>query len=76
METAKLFENGRSQAVRLPKRYRFSVDEVLITRLGEAVMLLPKDSAWGVFLSGLTDFSDDFLTDGRSVEQPVIRDEL
>ena len=42
MELAKLFENGRSQAVRLPKKYRFSGDEVIIQKLGEAIMLIPK----------------------------------
>lgn len=42
MTTAKIFENGRSQAVRLPKEYRFSEDEVLISKVGEIVMLIPK----------------------------------
>ena len=37
MMTAKVFENGRSQAVRLPKDYRFSMDEVLISRVGKIV---------------------------------------
>ena len=49
METAKIFENGRSQAVRLPKKYRFTGDEVLVHRLGEAVMLLPKEASWKTF---------------------------
>jgi len=47
METAKLFNNGRSQAVRLPKKFRFEGKEVLIQRKGEAVVLLPiKPSKW------------------------------
>ena len=44
MMTAKLFENGRSQAVRLPKEYRFDGDEVAINKIGDVVILMPKDS--------------------------------
>ena len=42
MTTAKLFENGRSQAVRLPKECRFSGDEVAINKVGDVVILMPK----------------------------------
>ena len=42
MDTAKLFINGRSQAVRLPKEFRFEGDEVMIKRVGDAVVLLPR----------------------------------
>jgi antitoxin VapB len=48
MTTAKIFENGRSQAVRLPEEYCFSEDEVFINRVGEIVMLIPKTSKWAV----------------------------
>ena len=53
METAKIFENGRSQAVRLPKKFRFDVDEVVVQQLGDAVILVPRDSLWKTFLEGL-----------------------
>lgn len=76
METAKIFENGRSQAVRLPKKYRFLGDEVFILRIGHAVVLLPKDDVWETFLSGLNSFSDDIFEDGREQEVPVDRDVL
>lgn len=66
MDTAKLFENGRSQAVRLPKEYRFDGSEVRIVKLGEAVMLFPADSAWSVFMNGISSFSDDFMQEGRN----------
>ena len=42
MKTAKIFKHGNSQAVRLPKEFRFDDDEVLIKRSGEGVLLLPK----------------------------------
>lgn len=76
METAKIFDNGRSQAVRLPKKYRFTDSEVYIHRLGNAVMLVPKDEAWQTFLDGLNSFTDDFMQDGRSADIPTERDEL
>lgn len=76
METAKIFENGRSQAVRLPKEFRFVGDEVFVQKLGHAVMLYPKDTAWEIFLNGLDSFSEGFLADGRETEIPVERDAL
>ena len=65
MTTAKIFENGRSQAVRLPKEYRFSEDEVFINRIGEIVMLIPKSSKWAGLQNGIRMFSDYFMTEGR-----------
>lgn len=60
MNTAKLFVNGNSQAVRLPKEYRFQGDEVVIKRMGNAVVLLPKDDPWKVMFDALTKFPEDF----------------
>lgn len=76
MLTAKLFENGRSQAVRLPKECRFDGDEVMINKIGDVVFLIPKDNEWAGLLSSLDLFSDDFMKDGR--EQPIAqsREEL
>ena len=68
MMTAKLFENGRSQAVRLPKECRFSGDEVAINKVGDIVILMPTENPWTGFLNSLALFSDDFMGDGR--EQP------
>ena len=65
MEVAKIFENGRSQAVRLPKQFRFSGGEVFVQKLGGAVLLVPKEAAWQTLLNGLNSFTDDFFEDGR-----------
>ena len=65
METAKIFENGRSQAVRLPQKYRFQADEVVIQKLGDAVLLVPKESLWNTFLDGVNSFTDDIFENGR-----------
>ena len=75
MLTAKIFENGRSQAVRLPKDYRFDCDEVIVNKIGDAVILLPKSSKWnGVLL--MNQFPGDFFEEGRSQPQPQEREEL
>ena len=63
METAKLFKNGKSQAVRLPKKYRFPGDKVLIKRVGNAVVLLPDRESWETLFESLEQFSDDFMLD-------------
>ena len=65
MQTARLFTNGRSQAVRLPKEYQFIGKDVYIQRIGEAVILFPVDKEWEVFLHGLNSFSDNFMSEGR-----------
>ena len=65
METAKIFENGRSQAVRLPKKFRFDVDEVVVQQLGDAVLLVPKSSLWQTFMDGINSFTDDIFESGR-----------
>ena len=65
MMTAKLFENGRSQAVRLPKECRFDGNEVAIDKVGDVVILMPKDHKWSGFLNSLELFSNDFMCDGR-----------
>ena len=65
METAKIFENGRSQAVRLPKKFRFEADEVVAQQLGKAVLLVPKEYLWNTFMDGLNSFTDDIFANGR-----------
>lgn len=66
MMTAKLFENGRSQAVRLPKEYRFNGEEVAVNKIGDIVFLMPKENKWEGFLNSLSLFSEDFMSDGRN----------
>lgn len=68
MDIAKIFENGRSQAVRLPKDYRFKDSEVFVKKINDIVLLIPKDSAWKTLESSLKYFSDDFLSDRN---QPI-----
>ena len=67
MKTARLFRNGQSQAVRLPKEYRFNGDRVLIKKAGNAVILLPEKGSWLPLFESLSKFSEDFM---ESREQP------
>ncbi len=61
METARLFKNGQSQAVRLPKDFRFEGEKVFIKRVGNAVVLIPYQESWETLLESLDQFSDDFM---------------
>ena len=58
MDTAKIFVNGSSQAVRLPKDCRFDASEVGVRKVGELVVLYPIGSEWSNFLSS-EPLSDD-----------------
>ncbi|MDR3361644.1 MAG: type II toxin-antitoxin system VapB family antitoxin [Desulfovibrio sp.] len=66
MQQAKLFQNGQSQAVRLPKDFRFEGESVAIKRVGKAVVLLPYSEPWDTLLDSLSLFSSDFM-DERSL---------
>ena len=61
MQTAKIFMNGRSQAVRLPKEFRFSDNDVFIKKIGKIVILIPKDDPWASFANSLDQFTDDYM---------------
>jgi antitoxin VapB len=61
MQTAKIFTNGRSQAVRLPKECRFSGKEVYIKKFENIVILISKDDPWASLINSIEQFSDDFM---------------
>jgi antitoxin VapB len=69
MQTAKLFINGRSQAVRLPKEFRFSGNDVFIKKIGNMVVLLPKDDPWSSLVHSLDEFTDDFMNSRNQPDQ-------
>ena len=69
MQTAKLFNNGRSQAVRLPKEFRFSGEDVYIKKYQGIVMLLPKESPWTSLVDSLDRFSGDFMDERNQPDQ-------
>lgn len=69
MDKAKLFRNGKRQAVLLPEEYRFEGSSVYIKKVGNAVMLIPEQDPWQPLLDSLGKFSDDFMED--RVQPPV-----
>lgn len=73
MKTAKLFRNGKSQAVRLPKEFRFDDDHVYIKKSGNVVVLIPAHDSWKSLVDSLDKFSDDFMSD-REQPKSQVRD--
>ena len=75
MVTTKTFMSGRSQAIRLPKEYRFADEEVVINKIDNVLMIVPKSKVWVVFEKSLDKFTDDFMID-RGKELPDSREEF
>jgi antitoxin VapB len=77
MDTAKLFTNGKSQAVRLPKTYRFVGNEVFIKKTPEGVLLIPKTgSVWEVWEKNLKKYDEPFMIDRNQPEMQQNREGL
>lgn len=66
-QTAKIFMNGRSQAVRLPAEFRFSVREVFIERQGDAVIIRPKPVGWDDFFARPSQVPEDFMAERKDL---------
>lgn len=64
MHKAKVFANGRSQAIRLPKEFRVDADEVCLRKTAEGFVVTTRDP-WDVFLEGVDALSDGFMAEGR-----------
>ena len=74
MKTAKLFQNGQSQAVRLPKEFRFEGEEVFIKKTGNVVVLIPIAHSWDSLLGSLDKFTPDFLPERNQPQQQTRED--
>jgi antitoxin VapB len=71
MDTARLFQSGRSQAVRLPKEYRFAGTEVVVKHFGNGVLLLPVENPWETLAAGLAAFEPGFELSRQQPEDQV-----
>lgn len=71
MKTAKIFQNGQSQAVRLPKDFRFPGSMVFIKKMGNAVLLIPSRNPWETFFQSLDEFSEDFMEERVQPDQQI-----
>jgi len=76
MKTAKLFKNGQSLAVRLPKEFRMEGKEVYIKKSGDAIILLPKENSWQPLINSLDKFTDDFKIERNQPTENQKRDKL
>jgi antitoxin VapB len=72
MRVAKVFQNGRSQAIRLPKEFRVEGNEVYLKKTREGFIVIPRDP-WEIFLEGVNELSDDFMAAGRQQLPPQKR---
>jgi len=70
MKTAKLFKNGQSQAVRLPKEFRFDGESVYIHHVGSYVVLVPRHDPWRSMFEATRLFTDDFMAKRDQGSQP------
>jgi len=76
MDTARIFANGRSQAVRLPQEYRFDDDEVFIAKVDDMVILYPRRKGWELLARGIEHFTDDFFAERNQPRQADKRKDL
>jgi antitoxin VapB len=60
MKTAKVFKSGNSQAIRLPKEYRLESDEIFLNRIGNVLIIIPKDDPWSIFSQGIKEIGNDY----------------
>ena len=76
MDTAKIFWSGRSQAVRLPRQFRFEAEEVRIRRHGQAVILEPIATDWAWLDALIGPLDDDFVEAVNEIPQEQKRPAL
>ena len=76
MRKARIFKSGNSQAVRLPKQFRFQVKEVEILRRGQEIVLREPKRNLGQAFAALGALPEDFMADGRRDLAPQERDVL
>ena len=74
MEVAKILSEGETQLVALPKNFRFSDEEVFINRIGDAIILVPKEKTLSGMLAELDLFTEDFMNDGKKAFSANVRD--
>ena len=73
MQTAKVFKSGNSHAIRIPKEFKIESEELFINKVGNSIILFPKNDPWKYFTESLDDFSDDYFSDGRNQPKMQIR---
>ena len=72
MVCTKVFISGNSQAVRIPKEFHIDFSQLFIKKIGSSIILTPKESNWENLERSLSEFSDDFMIEGRT--QPAMQE--
>jgi len=72
MLSSKVFISGNSQAIRLPKEYQVKDKELYIKKIGSTIILFSKKNPWEAFERSLSEFTEDFMKDGRN--QPPLQE--
>ena len=76
MLSSKVFISGNSQAIRLPKEYQVDDKELYIKKIGSTIILFPKNNPWEAFERSLSEFSEDFMINGRNQPEMQERESL
>ncbi len=76
MTCTKVFTSGNSQAVRIPKEYHIDYSEILIKKIGTTIILYPKSRPWENLKKSLSEFTDDFMSEGRNQPEVETRDKF
>ena len=74
MLTTRVFKSGNSQAIRIPKEYQMDTEELFINKIGNTIVIFPKDDPWEIFKESLSSFSSDYFSDGRNQPKMQKRD--
>ena len=71
MVCTKVFTSGNSQAVRIPKEFHIDSSDLYIKKIGSTIILFPQENRWENLKRSLSEFSDDFMSEGRN--QPIMQ---
>ena len=76
MVCTKVFTSGNSQAVRIPKEFHIDDSELFIKKIGTTIILYPQKRPWENLKKSFSEFTDDFMSDGRNQPKLETREEF
>jgi len=76
MQLAKIHTGKNEQTVRLPREFHIEGEDIIINKVGDALILMPVSRAQAVYQHGLESFTSDFLAEGRPEQHSTVREEL
>ena len=75
MVKTKTFNSGNSQALRIPKDYRFDKENIIVNKIGKVLIAYEEDDRYSLLMESLHMFTDDYLSEGRP-EQPKLDERI